>query len=337
MHIRPVAASDLGALETLIEGAGVGITSLAVDHETLKARVDRALRSFESVGDEPKDEDYLFVLEDTAKNRVAGMCAIKAAVGLQEAFYSYRLGTVMHASKRLNVHKALPALYLTNDYTGCSELSSLYLAPDYRGGRLGVLLSKSRLLFMAQFRQRFADKVIVEIRGVSDDAGRSPFWDGLGRHFFGMDFPQADYLVGTGEKAFIAELMPKHPIYVLFLPEAAQRVIGEVHANSAAARRMLEAEGFRYQKYVDIFDAGPTLECRLEDIGAVGRSRSLRAASRSTGTSGARCLVANDSVRGFRCLTAEVGLDEPGCAKLDGESMARLEVALGDSVRVLEL
>ncbi len=337
MHIRPVVAADLVALERLIEGAGVGITSLAVDHETLKARIDRAVQSFEGSAEEPGEQDYLFVLEDTAKNAVAGMCAIKAAVGLREAFYSYRLGTVMHASKRLNVHKALPALYLTNDYTGCSELSSLYLAPDYRGERLGVLLSKSRLLFMAQFKRRFADKVIVEIRGVSDDAGRSPFWDGLGRHFFGMDFPHADYLVGTGEKAFIAELMPKHPIYVLFLPEPARQVIGEVHANSAAARRMLEVEGFRYQQYVDIFDGGPTLECRLEDIGAVGRSRSLRAAPRLHGAAGTRCLVANQNVPGFRCLTAEIGLDEPGCAKLDGEAMAQLQVAEGDSVRVLEL
>ena len=264
------------------------------------------------------------------------MCAVKAAVGLTEPFYSYRLGTVVHASKKLNVHQTLPALYLSNDYTGCTELSSLYLAPDYRGADLGVLLSKSRLLFMAEFPHRFADRVVAEIRGVSDNDGRSPFWDGLGRHFFGMDFPRADYLVGTGEKSFIAELMPKHPIYVLFLPDAAQRAIGQVHKNSQGALRMLEEEGFRYRQYVDIFDAGPTVECRREEIQAISDSWQCEAAVASS-VSGEDCLIANASVAGFRCVAAEAGLGDPTKAVITNETARALGISEGDRVRVLEL
>ena len=39
---------------------------------------------------------------------------------------------------------------------------------------------------------------------------------------------------------------------------------------------MLEQEGFRYEGYVDIFDAGPTVECFRDNIHAVRRSRCCR-------------------------------------------------------------
>ena len=89
------------------------------------------------------------------------------------------------------------------------------------------------------------------MRGMSDEEGRSPFWESLGRHFFKMEFSQADYLTGVGNKAFIAELMPKFPLYTCFLSEEARGVIGRVHPNTEPALAMLKAEGFSYQGYVD--------------------------------------------------------------------------------------
>ncbi|MEP6997836.1 MAG: arginine N-succinyltransferase, partial [Betaproteobacteria bacterium] len=100
-------------------------------------------------------------------------------------------------------------------------------------------------------------------------------WEGLGRHFFAIEFSRADYLTGIGQKAFIAELMPRHPVYTTLLPAAARAAIGEVHADTMPARSMLESEGFRYEGYVDIFDAGPTLECFRDDIHAVRQSQVL--------------------------------------------------------------
>ena len=70
------------------------------------------------------------------------------------------------------------------------------------------------MLFIAEFPELFGNKIIAEMRGMSDDAGRSPFWESLGRHFFKMEFSQADYLTGVGNKAFIAELMPKFPVWL---------------------------------------------------------------------------------------------------------------------------
>lgn len=79
-------------------------------------------------------------------------------------------------------------------------------------------------------------------------------------------------------KAFIAELMPKHPIYTHFLSEEAQAVIGEVHPQTAPARAVLEKEGFRYRHYIDIFDGGPTLECDIDRVRAIRKSRLVEVA-----------------------------------------------------------
>lgn len=334
--IRPAEASDLGAFESLIAQARAGITSLAIDRDTLRKRIDHSLASFSKDVATAGDERYFFALADSESGDIAGMCAIRASIGLTEAFYSYRVGTVVHASKELGVHLALPALYLSNDYTGCTELTSLFLGREHRGKKLGALLSKSRLLFIGQFPQRFADKVIAEIRGVSDDSGRSPFWDGLGQHFFAMDFPTADHLVGAGNKSFIAELMPKHPIYVLFLPQDAQEAIAKPHENSSQALRLLEDEGFQYESYIDIFDAGPTVECRRDQIGAVRDSVLLAARVRPSVPDSTRAFVSNTRLRGFRCCLTSIEI-EGDRAVVPDETAAALQVSDGERLRVLEL
>jgi arginine N-succinyltransferase len=216
----------------------------------------------------------VFVLVE-APARVVGIAAIEAAVGLTEPWYNYRVGTLVHASPKLGVYTIAPTLFLGNDHTGHTELCSLFIDQAFRHARNGPLLAKSRLLFIAEFADRFTEKVIAELRGRIGPDGRSPFWEGLGRHFFAMEYRTADYLTGIGEKSFVAELMPRHPIYVKLLPPAAQEVIGQVHDDTRAARAMLEQEGFRYEGYVDIFDAGPTVECFRDNIHAVRQSQVL--------------------------------------------------------------
>jgi arginine N-succinyltransferase len=272
--VRPIARDDLPAVFTLSERSGAGLTTLPANRERLSARIDRSLASFAGSADRG-DACYVFALVDSSDGRVAGISAIEAAVGLNEPWYNYHVGTLVHASRALGVYTVAPTLFLANDHTGHSELCSLFLDQAYRVGKNGPLLSKSRLLFVAEFAHLFAAKVIAELRGKLDDGGLSPFWEGLGRHFFAMEYSTADYLTGIGQKAFIAELMPKHPVYVNLLPAAARDAIGAVHVDTAPARAMLEQEGFRYEGYVDIFDAGPTLECFRDTIDAVRRSQTL--------------------------------------------------------------
>ena len=258
-YIRPIARDDLPAIFALSERTGAGLTSLPANRERLARRIERSLASFAGEAD-LADACYVFVLVDGASaDRVVGISAIEAAVGLREPWYNYHVGTLVHASRQLGVYTAAPTLFLANDHTGHTELCSLFLDQAYRHGKNGVLLAKCRLLFIAEFASRFAAKVIAELRGRLDEAGRSPFWEGLGRHFFAMEYSTADYLTGVGQKSFVAELMPKHPVYVNLLPADARDAVGAVHRDTAPARAMLEQEGFRYEGYVDIFDAGPTV------------------------------------------------------------------------------
>lgn len=188
MVIRPVEPGDLPGLLKLAAETGGGLTSLPVDEATLAARIARSQQTWR--GELPKSEQgYVFVLEESESGAVVGICAIEVAVGLNDPWYNYRVGTQVHASKELNVYQALPTLFLSNDHTGSSELCTLFLDPQWRKEGNGYLLSKSRFLFMAAFRERFNEKVVAEMRGVIDEQGYSPFWRAWANAFSPWSFP----------------------------------------------------------------------------------------------------------------------------------------------------
>lgn len=333
--IRPIVATDLPALLAMAETAGAGFTSLPPVPEYLAKKIALSEASFAADVDEPGHQRYLFVMEETDTGEVGACCAIEAACGLDEAFYSYRVGTTIHASRELGIYNRVPTLYLSNDLTATSVLCSLYLKPGFRGEGAGKLLSKCRFLFMASFPERFSRKVIAEMRGVSDENGHSPFWEGLGRHFFTVDYDRAEHIVGTGNKAFIAELMPPHPIYTVLLPEAAQAVMGKVHAQTEPALHLLEQEGFRYQGYIDIFDGGPSVEAPLEEIRTIRRSQVVTVFIGKP-LQGAPCLIANTELGAFRCAYAEISIKN-GHITLPPELARALDVDSGDEVRFSSL
>jgi len=127
-------------------------------------------------------------------------------------------------------------------------------------------------MFIARHRQRFGDRVVAELRGWMQ-GGVSPFWEAVGKPFFGGDFFEADRHNALHGNQFIADLMPRYPIYVTMLPEAAQAAIGKAHENSVPAQRMLENEGFAFDGYVDIFDAGPTVCVATDQIRTIRECR----------------------------------------------------------------
>ncbi|AYM88666.1 arginine N-succinyltransferase [Pseudoalteromonas agarivorans] len=271
--LRPITTEDFAALKQIAIESGHGFTSLPVDDQQLKDKIDRAQKSFAKNINQPLDESYLFVLEDSETGEVIGTTAIEAAVGLSVPLYHYHLGKTVHHSPTLNVYNTVDILSMCNDYTGCSEICTLFLRENSRKGLTGRFLSRSRFLFMAQHSERFADTVIAEMRGVSDEDGHSPFWQWLQEHFFSIEFPKADHLVGLGDKVFISELMPKYPIYVNLLSKKAQAVIGNVHEKTKPALKLLEKEGFEHRGYVDLFDAGPTVEAKLGNIRSIRESQ----------------------------------------------------------------
>jgi len=342
MIIRPIVETDLNALKRMAENAGVGFTSLPANLDLLKARIADAEAAFISAEDSQDNQSYLFVLEETSTGEIAGVCGIESALGLQTPWYNYHLGTLVHASPTLGVYEKSHTLTLSNDHTGCSELCTLFLDKDFRHSKNGSLLSKCRFMFMANAPARFNERVIAEMRGVSDAEGNSPFWDGLGSHFFAMPFAKADYLSGLGNKAFIAELMPKLPIYLNLLNDGAKAVIGKVHDNTLPALRMLEGEGFDNLGYVDIFDGGPTIEANIRHIRAISNSVVLpvEIATANPDETAYPCLVSNLCVDTYRCTLLTLSLPrahQDGVIKLDQATADALQVVSGDKVRVVAL
>lgn len=339
--VRAIKEQDLEGLLSLAQQVGSGMTTLKPDRKALGQRVEIACASFaEQIA--PPQRDYVFVMEDTAAGKVVGVCAIKSAVGMDDPFYNYRIGTLVHSSNELKVFSRMDTLYLSNDLTGCAELCSLFLHPDYRSGNNGRLLSKSRFMFIAQFPHLFSEKLIAEMRGYQTPAGRSPFWDSLGHHFFKMDFNRADDLTSLGKKSFIAELMPRQPLYVAYLPQEAQEVIGRVHVDTAPARRLLEQEGMHYEGYVDIFDAGPVLQARVSELRALRESELSSVetgpaeAAESTESASTPQLIASTAMQDFRVIAAHANLGQ-GRITLPTEHQQLLACRAGDAVRTMSL
>lgn len=336
--IRPLESADLEDLFAMAQNAGNGLTTLPADRDLLQRKIAHARETFEQRC-APEAGLYLFALEDTRKKKAIGISGIQARVGLDEVFYNYRLSVTVNASKELGVHVRTPTLHLSNDMTDTSEICSLLLSDDYKGGGNGLLLSRSRFMYLDEFRQHFSEKVFAEMRGVSDEHGYSPLWDALGRKFFDMEFSQADVLSGLGNKAFIAELMPKYPIYLPMLPEAARSVISQVHENTAPALKMLQAEGFNFNGLVDIFDGGPVVEAFVHNIRTVRESVSRKVVIAQDSVnldvpSSERVMVSNRSFKDFRLTTIPVDCVGPDTVSLPAEVAEALRVKAGDSVRL---
>ncbi len=335
--IRPIKSEDLAALLVMAQESGIGFTSLPVNDALLQRKINHSIDSFQQDVKQPGDQGYLMVAEDTLTGEIVGTTAIEAAVGMNTPFYNYHVGKVVHSSPTLGVYNLVEILTLSNDYTGVSELCTLFLREPYRCGNYGRLLSRCRFLLMAEHRARFARTVIAEMRGVSDADGRSPFWAWLEQHFFSVDFPTVDHLTGLGNKQFIAELMPKYPIYISLLSPQAQKVIGQVHEKTLPALKLLESEGFHKNGYIDIFDAGPTVECPIEHI------RSVRDCLRLQVEIGApidqaEYIVSNISCQNFRATVASISVSlKHHKAVLNKEVAEVLQVVAGDTVRVLPL
>ena len=330
--IRPIAQKDFAALLQIAEESGIGFTSLPVDDTLLQNKIEKSQTSFSAEISTAGDEGYLFVLEDSITGEILGTSGIEAKVGVTDPFYHYHMGKVVHASRELDIYNTVDILTFCNDYTGVSEICTLFLRETARIKDMGKFLSKTRFLFMAEHPERFSTTVIAEMRGINDENGRSPFWEWLEKHFFSIDFPTADYLTGIGKKVFIAELMPKYPIYVNLLSEAAQAVIGKVHDKTKPALNLLQKEGFVCRGYVDIFDAGPTVEADLPQIKTVRESISKPVIAGKLDANAPKAMISNTSLSNFRAVMQPVN-ETPDHIIVSSETLAALQLVNGDPVR----
>jgi arginine N-succinyltransferase len=329
--VRPARLDDLGGLYRMAKSTGGGFTNLPPDRPTLKARLKRSVESFAREEDVLGDDLFLFVPEDRDTGKLHGTCLIYARIGSEWPFYSYRIGTITQQSKELDRTFRAEMLTLCTDLDGSSEVGGLFLDPEHRSAGIGKLLARSRYLFMQMHRARFADRTIAELRGAHDDAGNSPFWDGLAGRFFGMSFREADDFNAIHGNQFIADLMPKHPIYTAMLPESARAVMGVPHRSGRPAMRMLEKEGFAWENYIDIFDGGPTLTVVTDRIRTICEARNETIVAIGDPGEGEPHILAHGRLAGFRACAGEIA-EAPGGVAIDRGAAGLLGVSPRDRI-----
>jgi arginine N-succinyltransferase len=339
--LRPARPDDLPALERFAAASAYGITTLPPDRAVLADRLQRSAAGFAARDEEVSGEEiYLFVIEDTARGEPVGTSGISASAGFAERFYSYRSEYVVHASPALGASNRTHTLHLCHDLTGVTLLTSFYVEPAYASTLAPQLLSRGRLLLVAQFAERYSDRIAAESPGLADDGGRCPFWDAVGRRFFDMDYPAVERLAVGRSKSFIAELMPHSPIYVPLLPEEAQWAIGQLHPVGELPFSILVDEGFDPDTYVDIFDGGPTAHARVAMLRTVAASREARVsrtdAAPPTAAPTRWQLAANTRREAFRAVLLPA-CDPGGPIDLTQEAALALGVSAGDTLRVAPL
>lgn len=331
--IRAAGPVDAQAFCELREIAGAGFTSLMLDDGALAEKLALSQRSFESNAEAAGAERYFFALEDLDTGQLAGCAGVKATIGETPPFFNFRIITEAQSSAAVNRRFDMGVLIGVNDFTGCTEVGSLFVRPEHRAGGVGRALAQSRYMLMATQPQRFRSRVVSELRGVVSPEGVSPLWEAVGRHFFRMDFSEADKLSATTDNQFILDLMPQHPIYIDLLPQEAQAVIGQCHKDGEGARRLLEWEGFSFSNVVDIFDGGPLMSAPRDQIRTRREARRVKLAVAAEAEHAKRALVATPRIAGFRCAPARALLAD-GVAHVDASVLAALKLEAGEEALV---
>ncbi|TNE94880.1 MAG: arginine N-succinyltransferase [Gammaproteobacteria bacterium] len=335
--VRPAELDDL---DQILEIAGTQCarlsSTLPKQPEALCRKIEHSLLSFDGKAPDDRPARFLFVLQNAETGAIDGTAAIDARAGNGQPFYNYRRDALIHASHELGISRRVEVLYPSHGLTDHTLLCSFSIRPELRGTNAFELLSRSRMLFIAEHRQWFNSRVVVEIQGVQTDSGNVPFWDSLGRHFFNMDFDTADQYSGVLSKTFIAELMPPNPIYVTLLSKAAQTALGQAHELTVPNLELLKREGFQAGCHLDIFDAGPVLEARTDSLHTVvtSRRKTLHASHDERGDT---CLIAAGNGSDFRCTLTTVYESLDDQVKVPVKTWKALGKTAGDPVRIAPL
>ncbi|WP_350023902.1 arginine N-succinyltransferase [Pseudomonas protegens] len=337
LALRPVALSDLPQLRRLARERLLGVTSLVDDETCLRDKILDSQASFAKSDASQGPENYFLVLEDLDSGQLRGCSDILATAGFASPFYSLRNRPFISSSRELNIQHGVPTLSLCHDLSEQTLLRSFHVDPPLGGTPLAQLTSRGRLLFIAAHPQRFADSCISEIVGYSDANGESPFWQAVGQHFFDLPYVEAERLCALQGRGFLAELMPQYPLYIPMLAQAAQDCIGQVHPDAREACQILIDEGFAPTQYVDLFDAGPTLQGRSHQLRSIAQSRVATSYPSPQSGQGQQWLLSNERLQGFRAIVAALDTAPGDEVGLDPAMLQALQLAPGEPVRSVAL
>lgn len=297
---RVATADDIDAIYAFTRKADTGLTTVPRTRDAVAK--DVALTHGFLNGDKTANR-LLFVVE--RNGQILGISGIVPTLGLERPFYSFKLSRHARRSSEHGLSVKYNTLQLTTDFDGFTELASLYLSQDARGKGVGRLLSLGRLAFIHMHKDRFHNRLMADIRGYSDKNGISPFWEHLTSKFIQTEFDIADKLSGTDGR-FIIELLPALPILLNLLPDIVNECAGRPHDLSASALSMLISAGFEATDLCDIFDGGPSVQCKTN---ATLIARSIVSAANFTcGQSDITGLSFGGSEKDFRAVMGPINL-----------------------------
>lgn len=311
--------------------------NLPHDPDVIAHILDVSERSFTGEIASPKRREWVFVLHDRETDRVVGTSMVIGQLGRRDAPYIYLdVHTEERYSATLDRHFAHQVLTIGYSYDGPTEIGGLVVHPDVRRseGRLGMLISYVRFLWMAAHRHLLRPLILAELLPPLEADGTSHLWEAVGRHFTGLTYREADRL-SKQNKEFVRGLFPDGDIYASLLSKEAQAVIGKVGPQTRGVELLLRRIGFRYWDRVDPFDGGPHFVAPLDDITLVRRSR---AGVLEVGPTDVRALLAvsTDAPPFFVAFPCQVGFGE-GTIRVDPTSLTHFGVPPGTSAIALPL
>ena len=153
--IRQVATEDVTTLLKLARM--VHFINLPPDRDIIASKVVRSRKSFGRAATEPRERNFMFVLEDLDTGNVIGTSAIISCVSWPGHPHVYLDVTRREFwSEDLQQGATQVMLTLGEDVSGPSEMGGLILAPGYRGHaeKLGGFLSMVRFHYMGLHKRQ---------------------------------------------------------------------------------------------------------------------------------------------------------------------------------------
>jgi arginine N-succinyltransferase len=319
----------------------VHFINLPADKDIIASKISRSRRSFAGELTDPRERQFMFVLEHTETRAVIGTSSVICQIswpGWPQIYLQLRRRE--HFSRDLNTGLVHMTLQVMTDESGPSELGGLILAPGYRGHRerLGSLLSLVRFHFVGLHRALFQERILAELMGPLTPDSRTLFWEFFGRRFIPLSYAEADAFC-QHSKEFMTSLLPREEMYASILPAEARNLIGRVGEETRPAKAMLEKQGFVYLDRCDPFDGGPYLEARRDDIPLVKATETARLAAAQDGEHPQIGFVsAPASARhGFRAARCAYRRERDGTIALPRAAVEALGVDAGATIGVTPL
>jgi arginine N-succinyltransferase len=123
------------------------------------------------------------------------------------------------------------------------------------------------------------------------------------------------------------------------LPENAKTVIGVPHPSGRAAMRMLENEGFAWENYIDIFDGGPTMTARTDQIRSIREAKDVTITEISNSVdeqkSDQKKLLTLGRLHTFKAAYGWID-DRGDDVIIDADCAQALNISVGDQVTYVE-